>query len=493
MDDYAEYDATGLAELIAAGTVSALEVTEAAIAAIERVDPTLEVMVHRAYDEARAKASGDLPDGPFRGVPVLMKDLSAPVAGWPYTAGSRFLADHIAGVDAEVTVRLRKAGVVMLGTTKSPELGILGVTEPELHGPARNPWNPDHTPAGSSGGSGAIVGARAVPAAHGGDGGGSLRLPGSANGILGLKCTRGRIPMGPALGEGWGGFVQPGMMVRTVRDLAGFIDVLAGPMLGDPYAAPPLARPLVQEVGVSPGKLRIAYTGEALFGSTTSPDALAALESTVALLRDLGHEVVEAKPAFDRERLVRTYLVQVAACTAATIEALSEQEGRTPRPEDFEQVTWFLNQVGRALPAFELQRARDAHQDAGRAVSAFLVDHDVFLTPTMAHPPVRVGELGLQPYERAGLSALRAVPSKRVLGKVMEILAPNALDKTPNTQLFNQTGHPAMSMPLHWTDAGLPMGTQFVARFGDEATLIRLASQIEAARPWLQRMPQVHA
>ena len=492
MNDYITCDATELAARVRRGEVQPLELIEKAIAGIEAVNPTLNAVMHPMYETARA-AARDLPDGPFRGVPMVVKDFDGFVKGEPFTAGTRFLEGFVPDHDSEALARLRRAGLVFVAKTNLPELAILGTTEGRLKGPAHNPWNPDHSTGGSSGGSAALVAARAVPLGHGGDGGGSLRIPASACGLVGFKTTRGRVTMAPDFGESWGGYTSWGCLTRSVRDAAALIDVMAGPAPGDPYAVPPLARPLAEEVGAPPGKLRAAFTAGSLFGNETHPEARAAVESAARLLSDLGHEVEEARPEFNRELLVRAYLTQIAAGVAAEIEEMGHWVGRKPSAAYFEPSTWFLYQIGRRLSAAELQQARDAAQTAGRSLAAFFSRYDLFVTPTLAYPPVRLGELALKAIEKIALGTLRALPVGAALRAILAQLADQTLERTPNTQLFNQTGQPAISLPLHQTPEGLPIGVQLVARYAEDALLVRVSSQIEAARPWRDRFPRIVA
>jgi amidase len=492
IDDYAACDATELAARVRRGEAEPAELVEHAIAAIEAVNPALNAVMHPMFEAARAAAK-DLPEGPFRGVPMVVKDYDGFVKGEPFTAGTRFLEGFVAGHDSVALARLRRAGLVFVAKTNLPELGIMGTTEGRLKGPARNPWNTDHSTGGSSGGSAALVAARAVPLGHGGDGGGSLRIPASHCGLVGLKTTRGRITQAPDFGESWGGYVSWGCLARTVRDAAAVIDVMAGPAPGDPYSVPPLERPLAAEVGAPPGKLRVAFTAGSLFGKETHPEARAAVESAAKLMADLGHEVEEARPAFDRERQVRAYLTQNAASVASEIDEMGQWVGRKPHPRYFEPTTWFLYQLGRLISASELQQARDAAQAAGRSLAEFFTRYDIFVTPTMAYPPVRLGELALKPVEAAALAVLRKVPVGAGLRAILARLSETALEMTSNTQLFNQTGQPAVSLPLHVTADGLPVGVQFAARYAEDALLVRVASQIEAARPWRDRSPKIVA
>ncbi|RME20389.1 MAG: amidase [Deltaproteobacteria bacterium] len=493
MQDFIDCDATELARRVRTGEVSPAELVDRAIDAIEAVNPKLNAVVHRMYDKARARARGPLGDGPFAGVPMAVKDFDGFVKDEPYTASTRFLDGFVPDHDATAIARLREAGLIFLAKTNLSELAILGTTESEWRGPAHNPWNPAHTPGGSSGGSAALVAARAVPVAHGGDGGGSLRIPASACGLVGLKATRGRIPLAPDHGEGWGGYVQWGVLTRSVRDTAALLDVMAGPAPGDPYGVAPPARPYAEEVGADPGTLRVGLVTRSIFGRETAPDCRQAAERAAALLRELGHEVEEATLPVDRDRLALAYLVQVGVGVAAEIEEMGRWVGRRPTADMFEMGTWFLRQVGMSMTALDLQQARDAVQEAGRQMAEFHQRYDLFLGPTLAHPPVRLGQLALKPAERVGLAALRTMPLKPAIRQVLARLAANNFEYTPNTELFNQTGQPAISLPLHWSDAGLPIGVQLAAAMGREDLLIRVASQLEQAAPWIGRKPPVCA
>ncbi|MCX6574500.1 MAG: amidase [Candidatus Aminicenantes bacterium] len=492
MNDYIACDATELAARVRRGEVQPAELVETAIAAIETVNPALNAVMHPMYDAARAAVQA-LPDGPFRGVPMVVKDHDGFVKGTPHTSGTCFLEGFVPDHDSEAMARLRRAGLVFVAKTNLPELAILGTTEGRLRGPARNPWNPGHSTGGSSGGSAALVASRAVPLGHGGDGGGSLRIPASACGLVGFKTTRGRVTMAPDFGEDWGGYTSWGCLTRSVRDAAALIDVMAGPAPGDPYTVPPLVRPLVAEVGAPPAKLRVAFTAGSLFGKGTHPECRAAVESAVRLLADLGHDVEEARPEFDRGRQVRAYVIQIAASVASEIETMGRWVGRKPSPAYFEPSTWFLYQIGRRLSAAELQQARDAGQTVGRSLAAFFSRYDLFVTPTLAYPPVRLGEMALKPIEAAALAALRVLPVGAALRAVLAQLADTSLERTPNTQLFNQTGQPAVSLPLYQTPEGLPIGVQFIARYAEEPLLVRVAAQIEEARPWKDRLPKIVA
>jgi amidase len=492
-DDYTRCDATELARRVSRREVGPTELVKTAIAAIERVNPALNAVVHRMYDQARAAAAGPLPDGPFRGVPMVLKDFDGFVRGVPFTAGSRFLDGFVPDHDSEAIARLRRAGFVLIAKTNCPELGIFGTTEPQRYGATRNPHDLARSPGGSSGGSAALVAARAVPVGHGGDGGGSLRIPASHCGLVALKPTRGRVPVGPDFGEIWGGYVQWGVLTRSVRDTAALIDVMGGPMAGDPYAAPRLPRPLADEAGRDPGRLRIAFHAGPLFGRRVQEDHAVAVTTVAAQLEALGHTVEEAKPDFDRDALVRAYITQVAVGIADEIDYFARVSGRVPRAAFFEAETWFLSQVGRAMTALDLQQARDAAHTAARAAATFHAWYDLFLCPTVTRPPARIGEFALAPYERAGLALLRTMPAGAALRRTASLLAESFLERTPNTQLFNQTGQPAISLPLHQDRDGLPVGVQFAAATGREDLLVRVAAQLEAAHPWTDRLPRTVA
>lgn len=491
--EYTGADATQLAAWVASGDVTPRELVEAAIAAIERVDPKLDAVVHRLFEEARAAADATLPEGPLRGVPMVIKDFDGFVSGVPFTAGCRFMEGFRPDHDSTAMARLRAAGPLFLATTKCPELAIMGTTEPEFRGPARNPYDLTRSPGGSSGGSGALVAARAVPVGHGGDGGGSLRIPANHCGLVGLKATRGRIPVGPDHGEGWGGYVQWGAVTRTVRDTALIVDVMSGPSTADIYAAPPLPGPLTAEVGRDPGKLRVAFFDGSLFGRETAEGHRKAVRSVAAQLEALGHQVEEARPAVDAAALSRAYFTQVAVGIAEEIAWFGRLTGRKPGPDDFEPSTWFLNLLGHSLSALQLLEARQAAAEASRVMGEFHQRHDVFVTPTVTHPQVPIGQLALRQAERIGLRVVRALPAPAVLRGINEKLAPEILELTPNTQLFNQTGQPALSLPLSHSPEGLPIGVQLAAGFGREDCLIRLAAQLESSHPWGHLRPPVCA
>jgi len=356
-------DAVELARRVREGEVTSEALVAQAKAALDGVDDQLRAVVFE-HPTPRIDPAGA--EGPFAGVPFVVKDLDGSEKGVPNTGSARFLVDYVPDQDSVVIARLRKAGFVFIARTSCPELGIMGTTESELRGPTHNPWKLAHTPGGSSGGTAALVAAGVVPAGHGGDGGGSLRIPASACGLVGLKPSRGRVPVEG--GEGWGGFVQQGVITRSVRDTAAMLDVLSGPAPGVPYTAPPLPGPLSDEVGRDPGPLRVGFSTRSLYGRLTHADCVTAVEQAAALLEAQGHEVVAAEPAIDRAALAHAYLVQVAAGTAATVAKAEARAGRASRPGDWEPATWFLVQLGSKLSALQLQQARDLANAAAEAV-----------------------------------------------------------------------------------------------------------------------------
>lgn len=471
MDDFAHLDATAQAELVRRGEVTARELVEAAIARMERLNPALNAVVTPMYELARAAAAGPLPDGPFAGVPFLLKDLGAAYAGVRWTSGSAFLRDFVPDEDSELVARLKRAGLIIVGRTNTPEFGLRATTEPALFGACHNPWDLSRTPGGSSGGSAAAVAAGLVPMAHANDGGGSIRIPASCCGLFGLKPTRARNPLGPDFGDaGWNLAVEHAV-TRSVRDSAALLDATAGPRAGDlgaPYWAPRPARPFLQEVGADPGRLRIAFTSAAPIDVPVHPDCAAAVRDAAALCAELGHEVVEAAPAIDGPTWAEAFTTAFSAGCAATVDRWALRIGRTPTAEDFEPFTWALQQKGRGYSAAGYIHAQQRLQLGALEVARFFRDYDLWLTPTLAEPPVPLGTFDPSPEDPL-----------RSFDRGMEFC--------PFTPIANVTGQPAMSVPLFWNAEGLPVGSHFLARFGHEATLFRLAAQLEAARPWAGR------
>lgn len=469
--DYAEYDGLGLAALVSKGEVAASELAEEAIARIEKHNGTLNAVVTPMFEQGRAAAKRTN-GGAFVGVPFLLKDIAGDYEGVPTRYGSRFFEDNVAAHDSTLTARYKKAGVVTLGKTNVPEYGLLPITEPALYGPARNPWNTEHSTGGSSGGSAAAVAAGVVPFAHANDGGGSIRIPASCCGLVGMKPTRARNPLGPDIGDMMGGLVCDHVVTRTVRDSAAMLDCTAGPEPGDPYAAPPPERPFLEEVGRDPGKLRIAYTTADLNGKNVDPECVRAVEENAALLRSLGHEVEEARPDLSADILSEAFMAVWASGLATQIDFYAMMTGRTVSDNEVEGLTWGLYQAGKQVTAVQYQMAHGAFQAMARQVAGFMERYDVLMSPTLGAPPLRIGTVDI--HERDPQKAFAPI-----------------LDYVPFTPVQNATGQPAISLPLHWTGDGLPVGVMFAGRSGEEGLLYRLAGQLEQAKPWIGRRPPV--
>ena len=491
--EYDQYDGLGLAELIKKKEVSPIDVCEEAIDRIEGLNPELNAVVTPMFDLARRQIQQNSFDGPFAGVPFLLKDLIASYAGVPLTNGSRSCRNFIPDHDSELVRRFKKSGVVILGKTNTPEFGLVGYTEPELHGPTRNPWNTGHTPGGSSGGSASAVAAGMVPMASGGDGGGSIRIPASCCGLFGLKPSRGRNPTGPDFGEIWLGAVVEHIISRSVRDSAAMLDATCGPDIGAPYIIMQPERPYLEEIKRDPGHLKIAFNVRSSFGTPVHPEYIKAVEETAQLLEKLGHRVEEAQPEYNGPELAKCYLALYYGEVAATIDFLGQITGKKLRSSDVETVTWTLGLLGRSTSAASVVKSKRIWDQAARAMGRFHQKYDVYLTPAIAYPPVKIGELQPKPIEKTAMKMINALRLERLLklSGVMDKLAVENLAKTPFTLLANFTGQPAMSVPLHWTSDGLPCGMHFMAPFGDEATLFRLAAQLEGEKPWFHKRPNL--
>ena len=468
--EYAAYDGLGLAKLIRRREVRADEVLEAAIERIEAQNPALNAVVTRTYDEARAALERAPAGGAFAGAPFLLKDLGGAQGGVRLTGGSRFFEDAVAPFDAEIVRRYRAAGLAILGRTNTPELGLSATTEPVLFGPCRNPWHRGHTSGGSSGGSAAAVAAGMVPLAHASDGGGSIRIPAACCGLFGLKPTRGRNSMAPYAGESLAGCAVEHVVSRSVRDSAAALDATCGPAPGDPYFAPPPARPYLEEVGADPGRLRIAIATRAFNGAPVTRECAEAAQQCAALCADLGHEVEEAAPDYDGYGLDHTYDRVFAVGAAANVRIRAELMKRTFDPSRFERVTLAMLERASAIGAAEYVQLVHRLHAVSRQIAAFFATYDLLLTPALAEPPVRLGVLDM-------------------MSEDLDAYALRLWRFTPFTYVFNVTGQPAMSVPFSWNGDGLPIGVQVVGRYGDEASLFRLAAQLEQARPWAERRP----
>ena len=485
MDDYLSHDAVGLAALVREKKVSAAELLEAARKRAAEVNDRINAVVV----DVDPPRSGSGP-GPFAGVPFLLKDLGQDLEGYPTSGGSRALATTPAAENADVVQRWLDAGLVVFGKTNSPEFGAKGVTEPLLFGPARNPWNLDHTPGGSSGGSAAAVAAGIVPCAGASDGGGSIRIPASACGLFGLKPSRGLVPSGPLVQEGLGGTATNGVISRSVRDTAAMLDVLVGGTPDGPYlpARPPTA--YADEVGQDPGRLRIGLCTASSINPEPHAEAVAAATGAGTLLESLGHHVDHLDTApFDDEALAKDFLTTWFVYAADSVAQAKAVSGAGD--SGFEPDTLVMAALGRATDPVRLVRAIENRQAHVRRLAAFHESYDLLLTPSTALPPPRIGALDLAPALQRAQRALIRVRGAGLLRftPVVEQLISENLGWVPYTQLANLTGRPAMSVPLHWTADGLPIGAQLVGRLGSEGQLLRLAAQLEQARPWADRRP----
>lgn len=482
--EYVSHDATGLAELVRNGEVSADEVLAAANARLDAVNATINAVVHRIDPPVPAAE-----DGPFTGVPFLLKDMDGWLVGHPASHGSRSLREWVPDVESELVGRYRAAGLRVVGKTNCPEFGILGVTEPELHGPTRNPWDVNRVPGGSSGGSAAAIAAGIVPLASAGDGGGSIRIPASDCGLFGLKPSRGLTPLAPE-NDPWLGLVSRHVLTRSVRDSAAVLDASTAPFPGALYAQPARPRSYLRRLHRAPRRLTVGVSRRSFLNESLHPDCLAAVDDTAGLLASLGHRVVDLELPIAHETVARAYLTIVASAVAADVRATERKTGRSPTPSLFERSTWLLKQAGEAISARDLYEAHQVAAETAQRLGEMFEDVDVHLSATTAAPPPLVHELGLSTAEKAALSVLQRLPvSRTVLGALLRQLAHDSLQRTPNTQVYNLAGVPAMSVPLCWNEAGLPIGTQLAAPLGADELLLRLAQQLHDARPWFDRLP----
>lgn len=484
MDDYARYDAVGLAEAIARGDATADEALAAAQARAKAVNPAIRAVVVDVAPPVRRDS-----DGPFAGVPFLIKDLGQPLAGWPMSKGSRAWSRALSTQNGTVVDRWLDAGLVIFGKTNTPEFGAKGQTEPHLWGPTRNPWDVERTPGGSSGGSAAAVAAGIVPCAGGNDGGGSIRIPASACGLVGLKVSRGRVPQTPESGDEMLGSAVNGVLSRSVRDTAAMLDVMSGPAPDSPYEGP-APTPLLPATQREPGRLRIGLATASAINPSVHPEAIAAARTTGDLLRRLGHEVVELeRMPFDDRALAKDFLTTWFAWCAWFVDDARRRTGATLA--DFEPDTLVMAGLGRATKPVELVAAIEGRHGYVQSLARFHQEFDLLLTPTTATPPPRIGEFDqpdrIERVKRA-LIAARSAGALRYTPIVQQMITEN-LGWVPYTQLANLTGRPAISLPLHWTPDGLPIGSQFVGPLGSEPLLISLAAQLEAAQPWADRRP----
>jgi len=472
--EYPRYDAVGLAELVRQKQVSPQELLQEAIQRIEAFNPALNAVVHKAYDLARGQLAQhpDSPKGPLYGVPFLLKDILGDCQGMPSSLSSRLLRERQITQDCELVARFRRAGLIFVGKTNTPEFGILPTTECAYYGAARNPWNLQYSTGGSSGGAAAAVASGMVPAAHGNDGGGSIRIPASCCGLVGLKPTRARNSLAPDFGELLSGLLDEHVLTRSVRDSAALLDVTHGSVLGDPYRAPPFNGAFLDEIQRDPQSLRIAFSRVDLQGAPLHHDCIAAVEKTALLLEELGHHVEEARPNIEAESFNQAFGTLWFAGIAFAIELMTMQIGRRPQPGELEGLTRAVHQKGLAVSAVEYQLCELRLQQVGREMARFHQTYDCWLTPTLATPPLRNGSVNIQ---------------EENLEKAYIPIA----NYSPYTAIHNASGQPAISLPLHWNNDGLPIGLMFSAAVGQEALLLQLSAQLERASPWNNRHPEL--
>ena len=474
--DYASFDGLGLAELVARKEVTPDELAAAALEAVAKLNPTINAVLGTLPAQSAAAIRAGLPAGPFAGVPFLIKEIVLHAKGVRCEMGSKLAQGFVPDADTELMTRFRRAGLVLIGTTQTPEFGYNPTTEPRAFGPVHNPWDLGRSAGGSSGGSGAAVAAGIVPVAHANDGGGSIRIPASCNGLVGLKPSRDRVPSGPDYGDLLCGLACEFVLTRSVRDAAAMLDAVAGPDVGAPSHPVPPAQPYREEIARPPGRLRIAWTATPASGAKVDPECEKAVHETVRLLESLGHTLIEDRPRFDWNAFLENVHVIWTAFAVTSIDFAMAASGRKPGPDNLEAVTLACYEDGKRYSAADLINAMAHGNAVSRQVGAFFERVDALITPTIARPPAPLGEVN---QDRKGMTA------KEWTHQVFSYV--------PFTPLFNTTGQPAISLPLHWSASGLPIGVQFAGRFGDEATLLRLAAQLEQARPWAQRRPTTHA
>ncbi len=492
-EEYRKHDAVALAELVKKKEVTSAELLEIAIKRTEEVNPKINAVVTPCYDLAKEQLKNTNGNTVFGGIPYLMKDLGPELKGVRHTMGTRFMQDYIAKEDSVVTQRVKKSGLIIFGKTNTPEFGLTPYTESELLKPARNPWNTDHTTGGSSGGSGAAVAAGIVPIASANDGGGSIRIPASCNGLFGMKPSRGRVTLGFQNGELWGGAVCEGAVSRSVRDSALYLDMIQGSAPGEPYSIQQPEKPYFEEIKSEPGKLKIAFSLEHPMGRRQDEENIAAINNTVKLLQELGHEVNEIPLPYKKELLTEILYTMVLGETSATIDYLGEVNNKKPRVKDFEPNTWLLYKLGKLFSARDYALAKLKWNETTRKMGILGEKYDALLTPTLGMKPFKIGSLQNNKIEDGALRTLNALGLTSLIKGtgIIEKTATKIFSWIPYAPLANITGQPSMTVPLHWSKENLPVGVMFTGRLNDEATLFRLAAQLEKAQPWFDKVPTI--
>jgi len=468
--EYEDYDALGLARLIKDKKITVLEAMDEAIARAERLNPKLNAIVYKDYDRARDSAKSPALSGLFAGVPMLLKDMRGDAQGMPTRGGSRYVPATPGDHDCELVARYKRAGLIPFGKTNVPEFGIIPTTESKLYGPARNPWDSTRSPGGSSGGSAVAVAAGIAPIAHATDGGGSIRIPASCCGLVGLKVSRGRITQGPDMADSTCGLSVDHVVTRSVRDCAAALDISCTPDFGDPYFAPAPEGSYLEGIREKPKRLRIGVATKGMHGRPFDSEVLEAVTKSAALCESLGHTVEEASPPFDAQAMTNAFLTLWATSVAQGIEAVARMTGVPPSRDLVEGLTWGLYLSGRDIIAARQMDARQFLYGMARTAVKFHETYDLWLTPTLSMPPMKLGVIDLDETN------------------VYKAFAP-LMGYVPYTASQNGTGQPAINLPLHWSRDGLPLGVQFVARMGGEMLLLRFAAELEEAQPWARRRP----
>ncbi len=479
--EYDHYDAVGLAGLVRRREISPRELLNEAGERCGRVNPRLNAVIARLDAQAQEAAAAIDPSQPFAGVPFLAKDLGPPLAGVPLTSGSKLFANYVPEEDGELMQRFKRTGLVIFGKTNVPEFGLVPVTESELFGPCRNPWNLERTPGGSSGGAAAAVAAGIVPMAHASDGGGSIRIPASCCGLFGLKPSRGLNPRAPQVQTITEDFGADHVLSRTVRDSAAVLDAICNRV--DPGFLAGLETP--------PGRLRIGVVRSAMFGETVAPAIREALGYAAGLLQGLGHQIEDAEPGADYREFRRAFLTYWAIGAKEVLDGAAQLFGRAPAQADVESSTWRLASVGGVMRAADRERARRGIWKAAKAFALFFNRFDILLSPVLAAPPLRIGQNRMNGTEKLAMQAASALKSPWLMKALLHALAAKSFAFAAFTSPFNVTGQPAMSVPLYWTRDGLPIGIQFAAKLGADGLLLRLARQLEIAQGWAGRRPPI--
>jgi len=496
--EYDQLDGIGLVKLVRDGEINATELCEEAIRRAEDLNPKLNAIITPFYDFAREAAKRSRPNAPFNGVPFLLKDAHHALKGFAMSSGSKLLRDFVPQNDAEIVKRFKKVGLIILGKTNTPEFKLAYVTEPKAFGPTRNPWNPNYSPGGSSGGSAAAVAARIVPLASATDEGGSIRVPASCCGLFGLKPSRGRNPVGPDFDEEWDGMSTSHVITRSVRDSAAILDAVSGPEVGAPYGVNTKEKSFFEVINREPKHLRIGFHTRSAYGRKVHPECVKAVGKACMLLESLGHDVEEVVPAYQEEDVALNYFIILIGNAAALVDKLVQTYGQSKVRRDLELSNYALYSIGQRLKVLDFVKAKRRWRQFGTTMDQMLNKFDTILTPTLGEPPVLVGSQQPRKSDQRSMKLINSWAGKLILSSrkltysILDELIQNTMKgQMPFTIIANITGQPAMSVPLHWTEDGLPCGVQFIGRLGEDANLLRIAAQLEKVQPWVDRKPKI--